>query len=72
MADEPKRYAVVSTLSSVFFRILDCEKDEVLQHEVENKHGVREFVDVQYKHKAAAEYHAAKLNNAEGADTDAR
>lgn len=59
-----ERYVVATALSSIWFTILDCETDEMVEHEVTNKFGTQEVVEMRFRHRAAAEYHAAKLNEA--------
>lgn len=63
------RFVVTTAPASIWFTILDCETDEHVTHEVENRHGVMETMEMRFRHKPSAEYHAAKLNQAE---TDAK
>ena len=62
------RYLAVTSATSIWFTILDCETDEMVEHEVENKYGTREVAEMRFRHRAAAEYHAAKLNQPDEAE----
>lgn len=60
---ERKQFAVISKLSSMFFYILDCEKDELVPNEAGT-------ADLSFRHRESAEYHADKLNNPEKEDSN--
>lgn len=58
-----ERYVAVATNPPFnWFAILDCETDELVTHQVENKFKTMETKEWRFSHREAAEYCAAKLN----------
>jgi hypothetical protein len=58
------RYVAYSPNFTTYYQILDCETDEFVEHEVENKYHVLETVPMRFTHKESAVYHADQLNAA--------
>lgn len=58
------RYVVHTNLSSIWFHILDCEKDELVTHIHENKYKVMEEGTLSFSHRESAQYHCDKMNEA--------